>query len=387
MNEQDKPIDAEVVKESHALMTRPPSGLPSIGDMEQQFAIAVRQRELLSDYIKKQLKPNKHYYQRGDQKPSLTKEGAEIILLPHGLVPDYQLVSGPEGPLDTDQPYQITVKCVLRRSGDPTSFCGSGIGSASSHKGTWRGKDWVYQMRQTDRGLCHNATAKMAQKSALIAATINSTAASEFFTQDMDPENTPAPPAPPAAVPPKKPKSFSVEECRKSMVDKLTKMNLQDDCYSYLVSVGWMLDTETLATLEPRYVPRNPDQWDLLMRGLGQFIKDGVAEIPYDPIEEPPPEKPKKSNAPTGPSEDEPWRSFPMPFGKFAGVPLSEMDKGQLWYWWNTYEVEETFQPKDGGPPKKLKPTTVAKNRKFREMLDQAGQHYQFKKKEEEDAD
>ncbi|NQT48678.1 MAG: hypothetical protein HQ578_06855 [Chloroflexi bacterium] len=156
-------------------------------ELETSFAMATRQRELLEDYIKERLKPSKHYYKVGDdssRKPSLTKEGAELICLPHALKGHYEWLFGPNGPpLDTS-PYQITMKCVLESSG---KFAGEGVGSASSYLTTKYGE---YKPRQKDPGLCHNATVKMASKSAYIAATLNSTAASEFFTQDLEDDNT-----------------------------------------------------------------------------------------------------------------------------------------------------------------------------------------------------
>src|SRR5207249_5814369 len=54
-------------------------------------------------------------------------------------------------------------------------------------------RDGYHQPRQNDPGLGYNATIKMAQKSALCAATLNSTAASEFFTQDMEDSSPGAP--------------------------------------------------------------------------------------------------------------------------------------------------------------------------------------------------
>lgn len=153
----------------------------SIEQLEGSFALAVRQRELLEGYIKDRLHPGKHFYKMsGDQKPSLTKEGAELICLPHRLRPKYEIISGPEQPPDDWKPYQVTVKCALIERGQDS---GEGIGSASSHVTKRTGER---QPRQKDIGLCHNATLKMAQKSAYIAATLNATAASEFFTQDME---------------------------------------------------------------------------------------------------------------------------------------------------------------------------------------------------------
>ncbi len=158
----------------------------AIKDMDTRFAVAVRQRELLENYIRERLKPDKHFYKiegkEGNEKvkPSLTKEGAELICLPHALKAHYNWQSGPEQPPLDDSPYQITVKCEMERTG---TFEGEGLGSASSMITKKTGERI---QRQRDPGLRHNATLKMACKSAYIAATLNSTAASEFFTQDLE---------------------------------------------------------------------------------------------------------------------------------------------------------------------------------------------------------
>ena len=158
----------------------------AIQDLETRFELAVRQRELLAGYIKKQLQPGKHFYKVDDdpsRKPSLTKEGSEIICLAHGLKPRYNILSGPAEPPMDDTPYQITMLCGLY-NGDV--FGGEGIGSASSHQTK---KDGSRQPRMKDPGLRHNATLKIASKSAYTAATLNATAASEFSTQDIEGED------------------------------------------------------------------------------------------------------------------------------------------------------------------------------------------------------
>ena len=159
--------------------------LVALEELETRFAMAVRQRELLETYIKERLKPGKHFYhidreEQAQTKPTLTKEGAELICLPHVLKPRYVILSGPENPSSDDTPYQITVNCELVAG---EKFSGQGIGSANSHITK---KDGTRIPRQRDPGLRHNATVKMACKSAYIAATLNATAASEFFTQDLD---------------------------------------------------------------------------------------------------------------------------------------------------------------------------------------------------------
>lgn len=156
-------------------------------ELETNFAMAVRQRELLENYIRERLHPEKHFYTVGDEpgrKPSLTKEGAELICLPHNLKGHYDWLSGPEYPPMDDSPYQITMKCMLENNG---KFEGEGVGSASSMVTR---KEGNRVQRQKDPGLRHNATIKMACKSAYIAATLNSTAASEFFTQDLEDDQT-----------------------------------------------------------------------------------------------------------------------------------------------------------------------------------------------------
>lgn len=153
---------------------------PLIRDIEESFALATRRRELLSDWIKTNLNDKHTYHVKEGSKPSLRKEGAELICLAFGLKPEYTFEGGPTNPPQDDTPYQITMKCRLMR-GD--SFQGEGFGSASSHQTTKGGKR---QVRQPDIGLRHNSTLKMAQKSAYIAATLGATAASEFLTQDME---------------------------------------------------------------------------------------------------------------------------------------------------------------------------------------------------------
>lgn len=337
MNENKEPIiEAETVPAQAVVVRQQPGGaMASINDLEQGFALAVRQRELLSNYIKNQLKEGKHFYEvKGQQKKSLTKEGAEIILLPHGLVPDYQLISGPEAPPEGNAPYQITAKCTLRYKGDPNSFVGSALGSAGSHHGYWDKEDrkWTYKPRQPDRYLCHNATLKMAQKSAMIAATINSTAASEFFTQDMEPgaaqeapepktapKPNPAPKAAPMAPPALKTTKIPADavRCREKFVKNLDEAKLREKASQYLIDLAWMLPTEALETLELRYVPLTKEEYLTFIKKLTAYAVSGKAEKPYPPHWEAaptakPPEPEKPEAAPAA-KDEEWWRDVIVP--------------------------------------------------------------------------
>lgn len=401
MSEQQA-IEAEVVP-TQAVAVRPQTGLPTVADLEQQFALAVRQRELLSEYIRKQLVPGKHFYQRGDQKPSLTKEGAEIILLPHNLAPDYQIISGPDKPPEDGRPYQITVKCTLRRKGDPNSFVGSGIGSAGSEH---RSKDGKYTPRQPDKYLCHNATLKMAEKSAMIAATLNSTAGSEFFSQDMEPESGNAPgraekPTPPSsATPPKQTQPAvtaaprpripaDVKSCLAKFIKNLEDGDLREKSTQFCIDLAWLLPTEKLEDLADRFVPMTKEEYVSFLAKVANWSVSGKPERPYEPHHEddgnksavgnvPPPkvEVPRDENIDCN-SPNAPWRSFPVPYGKHAGVKLAELDKNVLWGFWYNHKVEETWV-NEKGQTIHVKPEKLAKDRKFREMLDEAGNHYEF---------
>jgi hypothetical protein len=71
---------------------------------------------------------------------------------------------------------------------------------------------------------------------------------------------------------------------------------------------------------------------------------------------------------------DAPWRFFPMPFGKEAGIPLAKMPKNKLFGWWANFKVETEYN----GKPKREE--TIKKDQAFRDNLDQAGLHYDFDK-------
>jgi hypothetical protein len=74
---------------------------------------------------------------------------------------------------------------------------------------------------------------------------------------------------------------------------------------------------------------------------------------------------------------EEPWRVFPMPFGKNAGTPLGNLEKPYLFGLWANFVAEEEYQ---GKPRARAK---IDADRKFREMLDEAGKHYEFRVRSE----
>lgn len=191
------------------------------------------------------------------------------------------------------------------------------------------------------------------------------------------PAAKPADGAPPPKVPP------SIASCRKKFLSNLAEAKMSEDAWSFMVAIGWILDTEKLDQVPDRFVPRTPEHFKSFMEKLKNFVENGVFEKPYPALDDsvgttdvPRGTSETDDAAEAPPEEDEPWRSFPMPFGKDAGVLLGDMDKKKLFGWWANYTVETEYN----GRPKK--PETIAKDTTFREMLDQAGAHYKFTKKD-----
>jgi len=154
--------------------------------LEEGFSLAVKQRELLEEWIKSRLKAGIHYFYLKEQdKPVLAQPGAQLIILAHGFKPEFEIVSQPEKPsiVRNNEFYIISVKCKLYLNED---FKGTGLGSASSL--IYSKKKNALIPRQSDADKTHNATLKIAMKRALVAATLNATAAGEFFTQDLEEE-------------------------------------------------------------------------------------------------------------------------------------------------------------------------------------------------------
>jgi outer membrane biosynthesis protein TonB len=276
---------------------------------------------------------------------------------------------------------------------------------------------------------CWNTVRKMAFKRALVAAAINATNTSELWTQDLEEgaepaENTPKPPKtpqdkkagvstpPPAARPQQPPATaastsqkpataptgprFATEKTRDWMIRQLD--GAEDIALEYfrnLEKPAVLLENEQLKDVPFEWVPMSREQMKLLDKALRAFANGDPPVHPYppNPIKEEEKQrrvaaaKPKPAPAPAAKpvevprdencdpnSPSAPWRSFPFPFGKSAGRKLADVDKKYLFGFWANYKVEETFN----GKPRR--PETIAKDTRFRQMLDEAGKHYEFGK-------
>lgn len=249
-----------------------------------------------------------------------------------------------------------------------------------------------------------NTVRKMAFKRALVSAAINATNTSELWTQDLDdtaPAEAPepsvdAPPPPPKQATPK-PKAatdkppVATAQTRAWMISKLNagpgSPDRQVITEFFEKAAAILPGSEMLEDIPLEFVPVSKEEIAALQEAIARFDRGDYAEIPYkhkvvnETLKEPeqgelptkPIEVPRDDEPP---ADDEPWRSFPMPFGKQAGTALEDLDRKYLFGLWANYAVETEYN----GKPKK--PETIAKDQLFREMLDAAGEHYNFEKKD-----
>lgn len=172
----------------------------------------VGQVKLIQQIMKTVMKKDEHYgIIPGTDKPSLYKPGAEKLCLTFRLEPDYEIIKE----IREKSFIAYTVKCQLH----PMEV--AGIGSCNSRetkyryrstntgkpvpKEYWENRDsellggsqfsprkkdnrWViYEQIENDNPWdLDNTLIKMACKRALVAATLNATAASDIFTQDTE---------------------------------------------------------------------------------------------------------------------------------------------------------------------------------------------------------
>jgi len=286
-----------------------------------------------------------------------------------------------------------------------------------------------------------NTVRKMAFKRGLVHGAINATNTSELWTQDLEemglgdsgsskPASKPksagtaaarrqAPAqqqAPPAAAPAAaKAPLYPSEAGRTKMIAALKSGKIEANALEYFRKIdGCLLPTETLEQLPLQYVPASTRQMFLLNKAIVAFSNGDPLTVafPPNPIkpEEPKPAPKKedkkqpelpaaKAPEPAKPAEkpievprdenpdpnapDAPWRSFPIPFGPHAGIMLANVDKKVLFGFWANWQPSPTWTDRQGNE-RQTKPENLARDKKFRAMLDESGKHYGFTNPENE---
>lgn len=219
-------------------------------------AAEIRERvNLVQEVMRAVMKEGVHYGKiPGTPKPTLYKPGAEVLCVAFRIAPSYRVED-----LSSDGVARFRVTCVGTHQVSGTVL-GEGLGECSSaeEKYKWRkaicaeefeltldtmrrlkfgkGDRGIYKVTQirTEAADQANTVLKMACKRAKVAMTLDVTAASDMFTQDIEdlpeelrpyehPEhasNEPAPQAAPSGPPPCSDDLFAVESPKwKKMVD------------------------------------------------------------------------------------------------------------------------------------------------------------------------
>jgi len=140
----------------------------------------------------------------------------------------------------------------------------------------------------------------------------------------------------------------ATEEQKSRFITSLS--NIRTDALRFFVNKGWITDTQPLEQLPLKYVPATKKQYEDIMAQIEAF-----------------------STQPS-PTDAEPWRAYPMPWGKNKDTPLGQLEKNYLYGLVMNYEVEREYN----GQPKKEE--WIAKDEEFRRMLDAAGAHYGWQK-------
>jgi hypothetical protein len=389
----------------------------------------VGQVQLIQQVMREVMKEGEHYGKIpgcGD-KPALLKAGAEKLGMTFRLAPRFEIKQSEHD--NSHREYQVT--CTLNDRYQ-------GVGSCSTLEGKYRfrtgpkkstGKPvpkQYWDLRQSNPAqaqallggkgfatakedgvwmICeqgekvehdnpadhYNTVLKMAKKRAHVDAILTATAASDIFTQDIEeivenqavatgqaPKTSQDAPAaaktstgqekssPPHAseqeqarfedLPANKPATSAevlppkeaTDATKKWFLDQIAAAAITDIALEYFRKKDQLLPTEDLLDLPLKFVPISKEA-----------ARKVIVEI--------------QGLIPTG-GEDEAWCSFPMPYGKNAGIPLSDLDKKYLYGLWANYTVETEYN----GRAKK--PEQIEKDTLFREMLDDAGVHYDFKK-------
>jgi hypothetical protein len=197
----------------------------------------------------------------------------------------------------------------------------------------------------------------------------------------------------PSAVPnvPRGESKPATEEQRARWITMLQPLGKSALDYAYEHS--WLLPPsqdfpgEPLQTLDLKHVPATKAAAQEILNAIRSRMDAQKPQAASGPSDTSQPHaksaQNRKPEAKAGQSEPDhhksEWWNFPMPWGKHAGTPLGELDKKYLFGLWANYEVEKEFK----GRPKK--PETIANDEHFREMLDQAGEEYEFEEPDNRD--
>lgn len=136
--------------------------------------------KMMVTFVKQQMQRDVDYgvIPGTNNKPTLLKPGAEKLCRLFNLYPQLELV---QSITDFDKPlFHYHYRCTVYRHGEPV---GQGEGCCNS-------KEKKYEKQQYKVYDLTNTICKIAQKRAMVSAVLVAVGASEFFTCDLEPEET-----------------------------------------------------------------------------------------------------------------------------------------------------------------------------------------------------
>ena len=152
---------------------------------EQDVAQQLKAITTFQAVIKNQFKDKHHYgvIPGTGNKPTLLQPGAQTICTLLGLQPQYEIIDKQED--YTKGFFSYTIRCRL--IGTDGCIHADQIASANTKETKWE-RDWKYNEDGTPKGVGNmaNTVLKMAQKRALVGASLFIGCLSDIFTQDLD---------------------------------------------------------------------------------------------------------------------------------------------------------------------------------------------------------
>lgn len=298
--------------------------------------LLVKRAEIVQDAARRVMKKDVHFGAiAGSDKPALMKPGAEMLCMLFGLCPTYRLEASCEdftGEFHGGEPFlSYTFTCELWR-GDHRVATASGCSNSWEEKYRWRiaslvcptcGLDTLRMSKDDGGYYCwrkiggcgqtfegddsrivsqprgrvpnpnvadlQNTLVKMAQKRALVAATLNATGASDIFTQDVE-DTLDA--SPPGLVTTRKADSVRnvggqsdpkvalqkwIDLCKEHDMDG-SSATLQEDVLSF--AAGKQAKVKQGQTLKAEY-------YQMMMDALPRYLRNKLDELTSNPVDNP----------------------------------------------------------------------------------------------------
>jgi len=150
----------------------------TVGELENQV-------QLLQQVMARVMKKDEHYgVIPGTKKPTLYKAGAEKLGMVFHLDPAYRVDQ-----VNLDHGHrEYEVRCVLTHLGTGRTWEGVGVCSTMEKKYRYCGKG-ADRIENPDIADTYNTVLKMAKKRSHTDAILTATAASDIFTQDLEPDD------------------------------------------------------------------------------------------------------------------------------------------------------------------------------------------------------